>query len=395
MKSGSGKRPLVLVLGADMGAGHRQVGCELARRLAYRGVDTREVDIDELLPRGWGRGLTGLYKFMACRAQWLYEATFRLQMRSRPGSTPLLFPLDTLAERRLSALVGREQPALLVSTFHLSSQVAGRMRRAGRLGVPVASLVLDFFVHGMWVHPGVDAHLLLDNSQVAQVRERGGRQPLVCGAVVRPAFNLCSPSWGREEARRSIGLAPDDLCVLIVGGSWGVGELTETFRMVAADGRFFPLAVAGHNSDLERSLRAARQSWPGRQGGAVMGWVDDMDRLMAAADVAVENAGGLTAMEAMARGVPVVTYAPIAGHGRANAGAMAEAGVSVHPQSPSELVSTLYQMARESPGRAKLVERGRSMFHSDPAELIADWALSGSIKPPGPSAFEGSGSWLA
>ena len=36
----------------------------------------------------------------------------------------------------------------------------------------------------------------------------------------------------------------------------------------------------------------------------VLGWTDDMAGLMAACDVMVENAGGLTSLEAMAAGLP-------------------------------------------------------------------------------------------
>ncbi len=377
--------PVVAVLGANMGAGHLRVGCELARRLAGYGVGTRLVDVSELLPRGWGRGLTGLYKFMARRAQWLYEATFRLQMRTPPGSTPMLFPLDALAERGLAALVERERPALVLSTFHLSSQVAGRMRSSGALDVPVASLVLDFFVHGMWVHGGVDAHLLLHRSQVPQVEQRGGRAPLVCGPVVRPAFCAASPSWARDEARRTLGLSAGERCVVIAGGSWGVGQLPATFQTLAGDDRFVPVAVAGNNPKLLSSLEAAR-SKAGR--GRVLGWVEDMDRLMAAADAIVENAGGLTAMEAMARGLPVVTYRPIAGHGRANAQAMAEAGVSAYPRSPDELVACLLDLTEDTPLRRRLVAEGLSMFCGDPASLVASWALTGRL----PEAFPLGGS---
>ena len=372
------KEPLVLVLGANMGAGHERVGRELGRRLAGFGVATKLVEMGELLPAGWGRGLTGFYRFMACRAQWLYEATFRLQMSTPPGSSPVLFPVDVAAERRLASLVAREKPALIVCTFHLSSQVAGRMRKAGRLGAPVASFVLDFHVHGMWVHPGVDAHLLLHRSQAAQVERRGGRRPVVCGPVVQPVFDLASPGWGRAAARSSLGLADRDLCVLVVGGSWGVGKVAETFALVAGDGRFSPVGVAGHNPGLERSLWAARQA---AGTGTVLGWVEDMDRLMAAADVVVENAGGLTAMEAMARGVPVVTYAPIAGHGRANALAMAEAGVSAYARGPAELLSCLEMLARPTPTRHRVVSEARSMFGTDPAALISAWARSGSAEP--------------
>ena len=44
-----------------------------------------------------------------------------------------------------------------------------------------------------------------------------------------------------------------------------------------------------------------------------------MPALMAAADALVENAGGLTCMEAFAVGLPVITFQPIAGHGKDNA----------------------------------------------------------------------------
>ncbi len=56
--------------------------------------------------------------------------------------------------------------------------------------------------------------------------------------------------------------------------------------------------------------------------------------LMAAADVLVENAGGLTCMEAFAAGLPVVSYRPIAGHGQGNAKDMEAAGVAAlaHPR---------------------------------------------------------------
>lgn len=367
----------MLILGANMGAGHEQVGRELARRLAGFGVAAKQVDLGQLLPPGWGRALTGFYKFMAYRAQGLYEATFRLQMSTPPGSVPVVFPLDLLAERRLRGLVERERPSLIVSTFHLSSQVAGRMREAGKLDVPVVSMVLDFFVHGMWVHPGVDAHVLLHRAQVHQVVARGGREPVVCGPFVRPQFDLAHPGWDRAAARSSLGLGESELCVLVVGGSWGVGKVTETYALVAGDKRFFPVAVAGHNRGLLRSLSGARQA-PGAA-GAVFGWVEDMDRLMAAADVAVENGCGITVLEAMARGVPVVTYAPIAGHGRANAVAMAEAGITAYAHGPSELLSCLDELARGTPARQRLVGRARSMFGADPAATVAAWALSGEV----------------
>ncbi len=42
-----------------------------------------------------------------------------------------------------------------------------------------------------------------------------------------------------------------------------------------------------------------------------MGWVDDMHTLMQAVDLIVENAGGLTCQQALAAGLPTITYRPL------------------------------------------------------------------------------------
>lgn len=376
-------RPLVLVLTASMGAGHHQVGRELASRLSAYNVQTKTVDVSELLPAGWGRGLTGFYKFMACRAQGLYDLVFRLSMCPRQDGGATLLPLSIPAERRLSGLVAREKPALVLSNFHLCSQVAGRMRGEGRLNVPVVSMVLDFFVHGMWVHPGVDAHLLLHPVQAGKLVAQGGKNPHVCGPIVRPAFEQAALGRRRAHARRSLGLAPGDRCALIVAGSWGVGDVVGTLRTVLRAEGLVPIVVAGRNRRLRESLLACC----GAEGRAIVfGWVNEMERLVAAADVVVENAGGLTAMEAMAAGVPVVTYAPIAGHGRANASEMARAGVSVYAHDPDELVAHVRAVTGDSSLRRALTSSARSMFAGDAAALLARWAYAGSTE----SAFPGA-----
>jgi UDP-N-acetylglucosamine:LPS N-acetylglucosamine transferase len=382
-------RPLVVVLTASMGAGHRQVSTELAARLGRRGVSTMVVDVSELLPAGWGHALTSSYKFMAYRAQPLYEMIFRLQMCSRRHEATL-WPLSGPAERRLSGLVERHRPALVLSTFHLCSQIAGRMRAAGALGVPVVSYVLDFFVHGMWAHPGADANLLLHRSQVPRLLAAGARSPVVCGPVVRDAFLVTGTAgersvggWPRSEARRSLGIGDNQCCVLVVAGSWGVGDVAGTLRTLMEEvPGALPVVTTGHNQRLRAAAEALARPEGSQRRALVFGWAEDMDRLMAAADVVVENAGGLTAMEAMAAGVPVVTYAPIAGHGKANAGEMARAGVSVYAHDRAELVAGINALASPSPLRRHLVDEARRMFGTDAAQYLSAWAWAGSVGGP-------------
>jgi UDP-N-acetylglucosamine:LPS N-acetylglucosamine transferase len=62
-----------------------------------------------------------------------------------------------------------------------------------------------------------------------------------------------------------------------------------------------------------------------------------MAELIRACDVVVQNAGGLTASEALACGVSVMTYRCLPGHGRTNAEALDADGSVPWIRSPDDL----------------------------------------------------------
>ncbi len=87
---------------------------------------------------------------------------------------------------------------------------------------------------------------------------------------------------------------------------------------------------------------------------------------MAGCDALVENAGGLTSLEALRAGLPVVSFQPIAGHGRENTARMAEAGVS---RLAADAGRAAGRPRRRSRRRARpapaQVDAGRAMFRTD------------------------------
>src|SRR5438270_636998 len=106
----------------------------------------------------------------------------------------------------------------------------------------------------------------------------------------------------------------------------------------------------------------------------VLGWTDEMPALMAAADALVQNAGGLTCMEAFAAGLPVVSFEPIAGHGKDNAEHMSEAGVAAYAAGEDELFPAL-DRATSLAGRS-MTAKGKAMFAGDPTDDVVTLAAS-------------------
>lgn len=383
--------PTVLILTASMGAGHDGVAQELARRFRERGYGVEVLDILAVLPGVIGRTLRRSYALMLRWAPWLYDLIFRLWFEPTGGGGPVS-PVTILAERRIARWVAANQPVVAISTFHLCSTVLGGLRRKGLLSAPSVSVVVDMAVHRLWVDPDVDLHLCLHPAAAAEAKRRGAPEARAPGPTVRPCFSR--PAWDRLSARASLGMADGERVVLMVAGSWGAGDIGAALGLVQRRTHLTPLVVCGADDGLRRRLRrqAAKSAGAAQEGGAtlhaprILGWVDDMAQLMAASDVVLENAGGLTSMEALALGVPVVSFRPIPGHGRANVEAMAGCDLLAWARDPEDLVRTLEEAASEGPLRARLAKAGAALMASDAVDdILAMLETAGPAEPRRPA----------
>jgi processive 1,2-diacylglycerol beta-glucosyltransferase len=352
----------VLIISASMGAGHDGAAHELARRLEADGHETDVRDYLSAFPLGIGRLVRRGYQLELRLAPWGYEATYRLWLRLPSMAAPLVALLTLVTGFRVRRWA-RGADAV-VSTYPLASLVLGRLRATGRLDVPVSNYITDFAVHTLWAAPGMDLHMAVHPQAAQAAHDQAGGAAVAPGPLVGPRFTEDPPS--RAEARARLGIPPDPRIALLVAGSWGVGALRRTFEDIVATGRWSPVVVCGRNERLRRDLSQ-------RGVGLVLGWTDEMPALMAAADALVENAGGLTCMEAFSVGLPVVTYRPIAGHGKGNAREMVRAGVASLAE-PGELAATL-DATLSADGRLRR-EAGLAMFAADPARVVSDLAAA-------------------
>jgi len=347
-----------------MGAGHDGAAKELRRRLTGRGHEVEIIDFLDTVAFHVGPVLRWSYEFQLRTCPWAYDLTYRL---SRPLRGPTVLLDSWLSRRRLRRAIRANRPDVIVSVYPFASLVLGRMRRAKRLRVPTATYVTDFAVHPLWVHRGIDRHLAVSPASAEMARRRGGRDVHARGPLVGDRFR--TPDVDRAARRSELGLDPADRAVLVVAGSLGVGDVVSTVDAVTRTGEFHPIVVCGNNEVLVRTLEQ-------RAVDTVIGWTDAMPELMGAADALVENAGGLTCMEAFACGLPVISYQPIAGHGRGNAQMMHDAGVSRYARTEAELHDALRTITTAGPERDRLVTAGRSLFSGDPAADVDDLAGS-------------------
>jgi len=363
--------PRILIMSASVGAGHDGAAVEIARRLTGYGFEASTVDYVDLLPAGAGRLLRRAYKTQLAVAPrtwgWLLDG-----LRRRPAVSRAAVGLVSRAARRRGRAALAGTPVAVVSTYPVASQLLGRLRRWGQLTVPAITFLTDMSVHPMWVAEGVDAHLALHAGPADQARRLGAAGVTVAGAAVRPEFHPGPVPGERAAVRQRYGIPADRPAALVVAGSWGVGDVAAAAADLAATGTVTPVTVCGTNTALRTAL--------GRHGhGPALGWIDQMAPLIRACDLVVQNAGGLTSLEAMACGVPVLSYRCLPGHGTTNAAALAQAGLAGWARQPADLAAVLAAvLADPAAGR----RAGAGVTTRDPARVIAE--LAGYPVPPDP-----------
>ncbi|SOD84622.1 UDP-N-acetylglucosamine--N-acetylglucosamine transferase [Streptomyces sp. Ag109_G2-15] len=352
----------VTIVSASIGAGHDGAAAELARRLTADGLTVDRFDLLDLVPARIGRLIREGYHRMLLQAPWAYQRIYRSTERAGGGG-PLARALLRSAEDRMLRTLPPGTKAI-VSTYPGASRVLGALRLSGRLSVPVLTYLTDFSVHPLWVADGVDVHLAAHAVPAAQARDAGARDVRVSGPVTDPRFRPAGMPE-RAAARARFGLPADAPLALLVAGSWGVGPVRQVALELRDCGATVPVVACGRNEALAGRLRADGIAH-------AFGWVDDMPGLMHAADVLVQNAGGLTSLEAFAAGLPVASYRCIPGHGLTNAGALEEAGVAAWIRDPAQLRPVLEELIDGTRGLLQR-EAGLALFadaeHGPAAEI--------------------------
>lgn len=314
----------VLVISADMGGGHNATAAALeeAAGATWPRSDIRRLDALDVMGPGIGALFRRIYVGNVESTPWLYEFFYASLWRHRWFSHASKRFTGSWCGRRLVAHIDRFDPDVIVSTYPLASSGLAWLHRHRGLTVPTGCWVSDFAPHPFWVYPELDANFVMHECAVPAAR---AAEPAANVMVSDPPVLDRFRAGDQQDARRRLSLPLDRLVVLLSCGSYAFGDTEAMVRtLCGAAENVTVLAVCGRDDQARAALD--RLGLDART-LVTYGWVDDMASMTRAADLAVTNAGGATALEAVATGIPVFSALPIAAHGTANADLMTVSGL--------------------------------------------------------------------
>jgi processive 1,2-diacylglycerol beta-glucosyltransferase len=304
----------------------------------------------------------------------LYERTDQPWLHLRPR-----LALDRLNTGPMIRLLKLVQPDLCVAMHFLPAEIIAWLIAKGKLRSHNAIVVTDYDVHAMWLCRTVDRYYVAIE-EAAEYLARIGvpREKLrVTGIPIDPLF---AAPVNRIEARKRLGLDVEAPVILISAGGYGIGPVEQLVTDLLALKRPWQLvAIAGKaektRKRLEGLAKAAGKLASGAPKLCPVGFTTEMDQYMAAADLMVGKAGGLTTSEALARALPMALIEPIPGQEERNADHLLEAGAAIRchnlPAAAWKIATLLDDAARLN----RMRDAARKLGQPGAAAAIAQDAL--------------------
>jgi len=308
--------PRILVLSAAVGAGHLRAAqaVELALRRVAPDATVKNLDVLTLTNPAFRKIYGEAYLDLVNKAPhvlgFFYDHMDKPRS-PRDGRDRLRRAIQKINLLSLCELLECESWDVIVNTHFLPAGIIASLRKRRKIKTPQMTVTTDFETHRLWVNQPCDLYTTATEEGAAYLAHWGVPRDdvAVTGIPIHPVF---AQEKDPAECRKRQNIRGGRPVLLQLAGGFGVGPIQQIFTAICeVQTPIELLVVTGRNAALKKKLEAAE--FPNRHRVAILGFTDQMDELMAAADIVITKPGGLTTSEALARGCAIAVVNPIPG----------------------------------------------------------------------------------
>jgi processive 1,2-diacylglycerol beta-glucosyltransferase len=302
--------PKILIISSDTGGGHRSAAQAIAVGLQkFWHGESIAVRIIKAIEEGHHitEKLVGVYNWILRNKQNWMKYVYWLVNKIRPETR------EFIQNRGLGYVRSQFEkwcPHVVVSVHPLTQHIFGRILKELNLTsqIPLVTIVTDpcyGFWKG-WACDDVSLYLVANDDARRQLLDYGVSPDKIriSGLPLHPKFREVNEA-DAQDARRAFGLDPNKFTVFVNAGWIGGGNIPTIFReLVRGELDVQAIFLAGKNEDLR--LEAEEIARGAKFPVKVIGYSDEVEKLMHSANVMISKLGGLTTFEALACRLPII-----------------------------------------------------------------------------------------
>jgi UDP-N-acetylglucosamine:LPS N-acetylglucosamine transferase len=346
--------PKILIISSDTGGGHRSAAAAIVAGLqSFVKGESSAIRVIRAVEESHhlAAKMVAIYNWLLRNKQHWMKYYYWLINRFRPETREFFY------KRTVGYVAGQFQkwcPHVVVSVHPLTQHMFARVLKELGLAerIPLITVVTDPY-YGFWKGWACDdvrLYLVASEEARRQLIDYGipSERIKISGMPVHPKFSFPGDDAARI-ARTSLGLDPEKFTVFLNAGWEGGGNIPHIFReLVRGELDVQAIFLAGRNDALkaEAESLASEAKFPIK----VIGYSDEVEQLMRAANVMISKLGGLTTFEALNCRVPIIADA-ITEPMPQEAGTMnliVKSGAAVVLRQASDIVPVIHRMVEDS-----------------------------------------------
>jgi UDP-N-acetylglucosamine:LPS N-acetylglucosamine transferase len=319
----------ILILTAGFGEGHNSAARGVRDGLGRIAPDETTVELRDLFAEAYGQlneVVRRSYLALVNSAPRAWGVVYRWLDRKTDYNTE--FRRLTRLRAQFAGVLDRFQPDIVVCSFPAYANVLQEILGAGRVCKCVVVVTDSITINASWYRSPAD-YFVVANEQSAGVLQSNG----VASEKIRIFGFPVSPKFADFVQDRPLPSADSRRRVLFMihAARRGAPQLVRLLAKLGVD-----LTVTiGRADDLRSKIEAAANGHPIN----VVGWTNELPRLMHENHLLIGKAGGATVQETIAAKCPMIINHVVAGQEEGNARLIVETNSGAIARSPREVVA--------------------------------------------------------
>lgn len=319
----------VLIMSASTGGGHNRAARAIKEELESRTIDNISIECEivdslKLVNNTMDKVISRGYEKSALYTPKAYGSVYRFSETTIASKNEFKTnPLTSLMARKFKHLLNESTPDLIIGTHPFPMIALSTLKKnnnnihslsrsesfykSTKVDIPpMISVLTDYTTHSTWIQNEID-YYIVGHEYVKELLVYEGVDSEKVKAFGIPVEKSFLSHRDRETVLTELGLSPEKLTVLLMGGSFGAGNIKETLEdLIAIDRDFQILVITGKNEHLKDKLSKMLDSTIHNKNICLLGYTNKMNDILASIDVLISKPGGLTTTEALLNDVPMI-----------------------------------------------------------------------------------------
>lgn len=308
----------VLILTAEYGSGHNIASQGLQQALLERNIVHSVLDVVEI-GGVVEKATSKIYELMTKKGHLAWRMLYPNKLT---GGATIRTLYQLLFKDKFAEYIEYADPDIIISTHFLTTAI-GLMYKVKHPETKVYSVVTDYTVHPLWIWRGTERYFVGAQAAKDEAIKNGAleNEVIVSGIPLRDSF------WKlpkKSQVRKYLNLPKDKTIVLISAGSYDSTPITPILASLIGKEDVYPVVLSGRKIEAYNKYNKLLREM--ELPGTVYPFVDFVTSVMAASDIFITKAGGISVAESLAANLPMIFVKSMPGQEAGNADLMDKLG---------------------------------------------------------------------